>query len=122
MSLRFARGTTLSLAEEVSFLLPALPTAARWARRQITATLSAWQVPLETLQCAELVVSELVTNSIKIADSGKQACSAFEAPQISLTLRLLLDRLVIEVLDNDPNPPVLAEAGADEENGRGLML
>jgi hypothetical protein len=44
------------------------------------------------------------------------------AERISLTLRLLPGRIVIEVFDNNPVPPVLRSAGAESEGGRGLML
>jgi len=42
--------------------------------------------------------------------------------RISLTLRHLPGRVVIEVFDHDPNPPVLSDADTDAEGGRGLML
>lgn len=42
--------------------------------------------------------------------------------QIALTLRRLPGRVVIEVYDNDPNPPVLTDGEADAESGRGLLL
>jgi hypothetical protein len=37
-------------------------------------------------------------------------------------LRHFSDGLLIEVSDSSPEPPVLADAGHDAENGRGLML
>jgi hypothetical protein len=42
--------------------------------------------------------------------------------RISLTLRHLPGRIVVEVSDNNPSPPVVADAGTDAEDGRGLML
>jgi hypothetical protein len=42
--------------------------------------------------------------------------------RISLILRYLAGRLIIEVSDPDPKPPVFAEADDDAEGGRGLML
>ena len=39
-----------------------------------------------------------------------------------LSLRNFGDVLLIEVYDTDSNPPVLCDADADAENGRGLML
>jgi hypothetical protein len=41
---------------------------------------------------------------------------------ISLSLRYFDDVLLIEVYDTDSNPPVLCDADAYAENGRGLML
>ena len=42
--------------------------------------------------------------------------------RISLVLRYVADRLIIEVSDPDSRPPVFAEADDDAEGGRGLML
>lgn len=97
------------------------------ARHHATAALRKWELASDIMETAELVVSELVTNALS-------ACGArsvlpdddfdgeYAADEISLTLRLLHDRLVIEVSDSDPNPPVPGLADADSENGRGLML
>ena len=45
-----------------------------------------------------------------------------DADLITLSLRHFPDGLLIEVYDTDSNPPVLCDADADAENGRGLML
>jgi len=45
-----------------------------------------------------------------------------EVKAISLTLRYHEGRLIIEVYDSDPTPPVLTEAGPDSESGHGLVL
>jgi hypothetical protein len=39
-----------------------------------------------------------------------------------VALRLLPGQVVIEVTDNDPRPPVLADAGPGAEDGRGLVI
>jgi hypothetical protein len=44
------------------------------------------------------------------------------APLISLSLRYFRAGLLIEVYDTSNDPPVLAYARSDAENGRGLML
>ena len=41
---------------------------------------------------------------------------------IWLSVRHFRDGLLIEVFDTDANPPVLADAAEDSENGRGLLL
>lgn len=41
---------------------------------------------------------------------------------ITQALRCQPGRLVIEVSDSDPNPPVLNDASPEAESGRGLML
>ncbi len=112
--------------EEMSWLeLVTLPSAPFWARRYTRAALHAWQLWPETIETAELLVSEMVTNSIKA--SGPQprrlAYSGLAGlERICLTLRLQPGRIVIEVFDNHPDPPVLADPGPDSESGRGLML
>lgn len=105
--------------------LAALPVAPFWARRFAAAALSAWQTATETVSTAELLVSELVTNAIKMAgpEAGQLAESwPDDAERIRLTLRLLPGRIVIEVFDNDLNPPILADGDTYAENGRGLIL
>lgn len=112
--------------EEVSYLeLATLPSAPFWARCQTKASLKAWQMWPDLIDTAELLVSELVTNAIKTArhPPADPANSSLDgAERISLTLRLLPGRLVIEVFDNNINPPVMTDAGTDPESGRGLML
>ena len=110
----------------VSYLeFRALPGAPFWARRQTRAALQEWKFRREEIETAELMVSELVTNAVKFigprpahASDRELAC----AELISLTLRCLSDRLIIEVSDPDPRPPLLTEPAADAESGRGLML
>lgn len=105
--------------------LATLPSAPFWARRFTNATLHAWQLWPETIETAELLVSEMVTNAIRtsILKSEHGLSSRIEQVEcISLTLRLLAGRIIIEVFDKDPHPPVLAEAEPDSESGRGLMI
>src|SRR5262249_47915468 len=65
---------------------------------------------------AELVVSELVTNAI-------QACKAAGARR-QVRLRLVSDRarVLIEVQDGSPQPPVPVDATAEDESGHGLRM
>ena len=109
--------------EQISFLtVPALPLSARWARRHVTAALSAWSVPQDALRSAELVVAELASNAIAITAARPGDCDVGGTQRISVALRLLPDRVVIEVTDNDIGLPVLAAVGPDAENGRGLVI
>lgn len=85
--------------------------------------LGAWQVSAETIETATLLVSELITNAVAAttayaAAAGEQVTSGL----IVQTLRRQHGRIVIEVSDSDPSPPVLTDAGTDAESGRGLML
>ena len=105
--------------------LAPLPSAPGWARRHAGAALNAWQIGPDTIETAQLIVSELVTNAIKAANPGLVRPDSSRSSQrewVALTLRLLQSRVVIEVFDSDPAPPVLSFAGADAENGRGLVL
>ena len=94
----------------------ATTTAPRWARRHAAAVLAAWGADeMETVVVQ--IVSELVANAVErpIATNG--------APYaVRLTLRLLPRRIGIEVFDPDPAAPVLTQAVADDERGRGLAI
>jgi Histidine kinase-like ATPase domain len=110
--------------------LVALPTAPFWARRYTRRFLDGYRdITEETTQTAELVVSELVTNSVRFCRG--HACTLpqpqphserADAPFISLSLRYFRTGLLIEVYDTSNDPPVLAYPRGDAENGRGLML
>lgn len=107
------------------FDLDALPTAPYWARRMADASLRAWRLWPETVETAQLLVSELVTNAVKATGPDTEQLSYPELAnggRVSLTLRHLAGRVIIEVFDSNQNPPLLAEAGEDAESGRGLVL
>ncbi|MGW6918252.1 SpoIIE family protein phosphatase [Kitasatospora sp. NPDC054939] len=89
--------------------LPAEPTAVSRARRLVRATLAEWGVEALT-DVAELLVSELVTNSVRYAS----------AP---IGVRLTLgDTLLVEISDPLPDPPRERHAAEADEGGRGLEL
>lgn len=101
--------------------LGALPTAVPCARLHARQVL--WEWGLAGLaETAELLVSELVTNAVK-ATAGRDRL-------LPVRLRLSSDkeRLLIEVWDADPRPPVPASLAEDgmpalaDEGGRGLFL
>lgn len=101
--------------------LGALPTAVPCAR--LHARQLAWEWGLDGLaESTELLVSELVTNAVQAMEQ--------QDDQPAVRLRLSSDnaRLLIEVWDADPRPPVPKDLGADdipdleEEGGRGLFL
>jgi anti-sigma regulatory factor (Ser/Thr protein kinase) len=106
--------------------LTTLPTSPFWARRYTRFFLDSCQgISPDTAETAELIVSELVTNTVRHAD---EPAGAIRHPQraavslISLSIRNFRDVLLIEVYDTDSNPPILSSADGDAENGRGLML
>lgn len=99
-----------------SFLeLGALPGAVPCARLHTRHVL--WEWGLTALQDdTELLVSELVTNAVHASQSLEW--------MFPVRMRLLSDRaqVAIVVWDANPQPPVRANAGADDETGRGLIL
>ena len=109
-----------------SLSLVTLPTSPFWARRYTRSFLNSCRGMSEsTAETAELIVSELVTNAVRFSGDPGRALRYSEradAGLIALSLRHFADGLLIEVYDTDSNPPVLCDADADAENGRGLML
>lgn len=112
--------------EPMAFVeLPSLPTTPFWARRQAQAVLGGWQIPAEAMETAQLLVSELITNALRLTgqlQDGLRHPDLHSTDFIALTLRLLPDRIVIEVSDSDPEPPMLAGEDLEAEDGRGLLL
>ncbi|HVM26626.1 MAG TPA: ATP-binding protein [Mycobacteriales bacterium] len=91
-------------------LLPMELTAAAAARRfaqQSGCTAHA----LELLDDALLLISELVTNSVRHG-----------GPPIVLAIECDGEGLHVRVRDGAPNPPVPRTSGPDAEGGRGLTL
>lgn len=101
--------------------LGALPTAVPCARLHTRHVLGEWGLSALAPD-SELLVSELVTNAVQAA--------AGRAGQSAVRLRLSGDRarVLIEVWDANPRPPVPKNLGEDgtpdpeEEGGRGLFL
>jgi anti-sigma regulatory factor (Ser/Thr protein kinase) len=87
------------------------PAAAAEARRQVRAALAAWDTPVDP-DVAVLLTSELVTNAIR-HEPGET---------ITLAITCSSDQLRVDVHDTSRSYPVLADAPADAETGRGLML
>ncbi|MDI5962933.1 ATP-binding protein [Streptantibioticus silvisoli] len=99
--------------------------AVSWARRHTVDVLSRWQVPPDFVETARLLVSELTTNAIRHAEPTEEPSShspLAEVGTVGLMLWLDTPRLVLQVQDHDPRPPVVKSAGQDAENGRGLFL
>ena len=94
--------------------LGAVPTAPRCARAWTREILWEWGVA-ELADAAELVASELVTNSLN-------ACAGLDLAAIRLVLTLDKGELAILVRDNHPGVPLAVQPGADDESGRGLLI
>jgi anti-sigma regulatory factor (Ser/Thr protein kinase) len=87
------------------------PAAAAEARRQVRAAICTWDVPVDP-DVAVLLTSELVTNAIR-HEAGET---------VTLAISCSCDQLRIDVHDTSCFLPVLEDAPADAETGRGLML
>jgi GAF domain-containing protein len=86
-------------------IVDSTPTARHWIMEQLH------DVPLDVVECAALLTSELVTNAVLHA-----------ATPLSVTLHMLDDRIRIDVADSSPTFPSMKDYGADAATGRGLTL
>jgi anti-sigma regulatory factor (Ser/Thr protein kinase) len=68
-------------------------------------------MPVEVVECAALLTSELVTNAVLHAGTP-----------LSVTLHFLSDRIRVDVADGSPVVPSVKDYGADAATGRGLTL
>ncbi|WP_200306645.1 SpoIIE family protein phosphatase [Streptomyces adelaidensis] len=109
IALLLARTKVLDTDRVATWEIPTDPAAVAQARKDAHAQLSAWG--LEDVDfVTELVVSELVTNAIRYAESPIQ-------------LRLIHDRnLICEVSDASGTAPHMRRAHTYDEGGRGLLL
>jgi len=109
VALLIARTHALDNDQVATWDLPADPAIVASARRQVAERLANWGLH-DAAFTTELVVSELVTNAIRHAQSPIQ-------------LRLIRDRtLICEVSDGSSTAPHLRRARAFDEGGRGLLL
>ena len=112
--------TALRTSRRNSLVLGALPTAVPCARLHARQVLWEWELPVD-VDAAELLVSELVSNSI-------QAAGAVDGnPPVSLRLSAGDAWVLIEVRDGSTHPPVPAELhdgipALDQAGGRDLFL
>ena len=116
-------GMTASWPLSTSLPLGALPGATPCARLHARAVLAEWGMH-DVAESAELVVSELVTNAVR-ASAGPDGQPRYDGAGMPVVvLRLASDRIrvVIEVWDVIAAAPAAAQAGPDDESGRGLML
>ncbi|WP_185909302.1 SpoIIE family protein phosphatase [Streptomyces sp. WAC01280] len=108
--LLLARTRTLDDSRTRAWTLPNSPESAGQARRRAVEQLTEWGLAQDVIDDTALVVSELVTNSVRYAKGPIQ-------------LRLIRDgALVCEVTDDSSASPHLRRALATDENGRGLFI
>jgi hypothetical protein len=106
---------------ESSLAFAALATAPACARGHVRSVAHEWSLP-GLADTAELLVSELVTNSVQAYERCKLRADPAIVPVVRL--RLVTDRLslVIHVWDACDEMPARQNAGPDEIGGRGLLL
>ncbi|WP_203840868.1 ATP-binding protein [Winogradskya humida] len=80
-------------------------------REFVTAQLTRWRLPPDTVDIAVLLTSELVANAVKHAP-----------PPGDLTLALADEFVRVEVGDSSSLPPAVAEQQPRALGGRGLLL
>ena len=91
--------------------LPALSSSPRRARRFVRDTLEALEVPIATIDDAELVATELVTNSVMHAHS-----------EVVLSVECINRLVRLRVDDHSSVRPVVRTAAPDAATGRGLFI
>ncbi|WLQ68326.1 SpoIIE family protein phosphatase [Streptomyces glycanivorans] len=104
-------GRTRRLATEnvAEWDVPSDPSAVARVRSDVSRTLTEWDL-VEEAFTTELILSELVTNSIRYATGP-------------IRVRLIRDRtLICEVSDRSSTSPHLRQAASMDEGGRGLFL
>jgi anti-sigma regulatory factor (Ser/Thr protein kinase) len=107
--------------------LSALPGAPKQARSFVVGALEQWNASPETIEAAELIVSELVTNALLHtgrADGLPEAGPTETVKVIRVRVGVVVGNVVIEVWDNSTQLPVLNSdpLDTDAEGGRGLFL
>ncbi|MEU9237384.1 ATP-binding SpoIIE family protein phosphatase [Streptomyces subrutilus] len=109
LALLVVRVREVSAGATAVWELPADPSLVRRTRALVTDQLTAWGLE-DLVFTTELIVSELVTNSIRYAGGP-------------VGLRLIKDRVLIcEVSDPSQTQPHLRRAQLTDEGGRGLFL
>ncbi|MFE5888060.1 SpoIIE family protein phosphatase [Streptomyces sp. NPDC056468] len=109
IALVVARTRLLSADHSATWDVPDDPSAVARVRAAATRTLDDWGLSEEAFT-TELILSELVTNSLRHATGP-------------IRVRLIRDRaLICEVSDGSSTAPHLRSAAATDEGGRGLFL
>ncbi|MCM2389120.1 ATP-binding protein [Streptomyces albipurpureus] len=95
---------------------PAEANAVRAARHVVRDTLRTWGLDPGVRDVTVLLVSELVTNSLRYASGPIGVRLIHREPTESAPF------LLVEVSDPLPDPPTERAASPDDEGGRGLQL
>ncbi|MFC8231012.1 ATP-binding protein [Streptomyces sp. NPDC057287] len=116
-------GVTDTDGDCAEWSFPAVPGSVRSARHAVRDALHHWGYDVAVGDLAVLLVSELVTNSLRYASGpiGVRLVRPHpdgDAPGPDAEGRALL----VEVSDPVPDPPTERSAGPEDESGRGLQL
>ncbi|MEU2515871.1 ATP-binding protein [Streptomyces syringium] len=109
-----------AVSNSASCALPPRFEAVRTARKFTRTTLHQWDLH-GLFDDVALVVSELVTNSMRYALPDDRGHGVYEPP-VRLHLMRWTSRLVCAVRDPSEESPVASQAEAADERGRGLFL
>ncbi|MET7320707.1 ATP-binding protein [Streptomyces sp. NPDC005549] len=103
-------------SDEVTFRLSRCRRSVPRSRAALHAVLGGWRVGQEVLESAELVLSELVTNALRVRVPSDR--------QVGVKIaRSLADGLLrLEVSDAGSGRPEVRAPGDEEIGGRGLLL
>lgn len=101
----------IDVTSPIGHVLPESPRSASLARALVREALSDLPISIATVETAQVLVSELVTNAVLHARS-----------MLVLHVRSTGDRLHIAVEDLSTDYPLAREPVAGAENGRGLLL
>jgi anti-sigma regulatory factor (Ser/Thr protein kinase) len=93
----------------------------------VVEALEQWHASPETIEAAELIVSELVTNALLHtgrADGLPEPGPTETVKVVRVRVGVVVGNVVVEVWDNSTEPPILNSdpLDADAEGGRGLFL
>ncbi|ONK15208.1 ATP-binding protein [Streptomyces sp. MP131-18] len=106
----------MAALEEVSFRLSSGHRNAGRARALLRALLAEPGVDHESVDNAELVLAELVTNALRAGDALGSCV------EIRISLSVEEGMLVLEVSDTGPGMPEIRAPAEEDTGGRGLLL
>ncbi|MFG2566077.1 ATP-binding protein [Streptomyces sp. NPDC048567] len=106
--------------------LAATANAVAWARRHTIDVLQHWRFPVEGIEVARLLVSELATNAIQHAHPPASTTARYAGDAAIGTIVLKLwptaRGVLVAVSDPDPRLPTPQTSDSYATGGRGLLL
>ncbi|MFJ9056658.1 ATP-binding protein [Streptomyces sp. NPDC102409] len=116
-------GVTDTDGDCAEWSFPAVPGSVRSARHAVRDALHSWGYDAAVGDLAVLLVSELVTNSLRYASGPIGVRLVRPHPDGDAPGRGADGHgLLVEVSDPVPEPPTERSAGPEDEGGRGLQL